>query len=392
MPDNRPGSPLRLAIVTSFPADPTHPRGGVEAVSVNLVSALAKLPDLDVHVVTTDRACPAPQVTSWRGATLHRLPWRDRRVLTHATRSGRRDVQACLGRLQPDVIHAHDFYGIMTRHLPIPRVFTIHGFIHADTLYAAERFWRLRARLWKRAETACWADQPHIISISPYVREYLRGIATGVIHDIDNPIDENCFHLPRREQPGTIFSAALVCPRKNTLGLLQAFSRLLARGADARLRLAGPFIDPAYETRVRRFVAQNRLADRVDLLGSISRDHIRDELSRASLFALVSLEEGAPMGVAEAMAAGLPVVTSNRCGMPYMVRQGESGFLVDPNDPDDVADRMGQILQDGALRERMGCRARLIAKDRFHPDRVAERTREVYYRALRRKGQVPSRV
>ncbi len=57
---------LRVAIVTSFPADSDQPRGGVEAVCVNLVPALARFDDLEVHVVTTDRDCPAATVASWR--------------------------------------------------------------------------------------------------------------------------------------------------------------------------------------------------------------------------------------------------------------------------------------------------------------------------------------
>jgi glycosyltransferase involved in cell wall biosynthesis len=379
---------LRVAVVTSFPANPARPHGGVEAVSVNLAPALARFDDLDVHVVTTDPACSAATVMQWEDVTIHRLPWRGHRVLTHATRTGRQDVQACLLALQPDVIHAHDFYGMMTQGLPIPRVFTIHGFIHADTLQAGERFSRVRSRLWRRAEHACWADQPHIISISPYVRESLHGLARGVIHDIDNPIDRRCFEVERQERHGTIFSAALICPRKNTIGLLQAFAALLEAAPQAQLRLAGAFIDPEYEVRVRWFIEQAELGERVELLGSVGADRIREELARASLFALVSLEEGAPMGVAEAMAAGVPVVTSNRCGMPYMVRHGESGFLVDPDDPRDVADRMRQVLADNELRGRMGCAGRRIAEDRFHPDHVAARTREVYLRAVREKGPV----
>lgn len=88
------------------------------------------------------------------------------------------------------------------------------------------------------------------------------------------------------------------------------------------------------------------------------------------------------MGIEEAMAAEVPVVTSNRCGMPYMVRDGESGFLVDPHDPHDIARRLRQLLGDDALRYAMGAKGREIALDRFHPAKVAARTREVYRRAI----------
>jgi len=381
---------LRIAFVTWFPRDSASPHGGVEAVSVSLVRALAELDHTEVHVVTTSRDCTASATVEWSGATIHWLPWAGGGCLRHATGPGRRQVQEHLVRLCPDVVHAHDTYGLMVKGLPIPRVFTIHGFIHADTLVAGGRLARLRSRIWRRVETAGWADQPHIISISPYVRERLAGIATGVIHDIDNPIAEECFQVPRQEQPGVIFSAALICRRKNTLGLLHAFARLVHDGADARLRLAGHASEPDYQRRIHEFIQSHQLDQRVDVLGSISAERAREELSHASVFALVSFEEGSPMGVAEAMAVGVPVVTSNRCGMPYMVRDGETGYLVDPNDPDDIALRLGQLLADDSLRTRLGEKARQIALDRFHPDVVARRTREVYLRAIadhRRRGR-----
>jgi len=378
---------LKTAVVTSFPSDPSRPHGGVEAVSVNLVRALARLDDLDIHVVTTDRGCTATTREVFEGATVHRLPWEGRNVLTHVVGPGRRRLRDFLAELAPDVIHAHDFYGAMVRGLPIPRVFTIHGFIHADTREARGRFFRLRSRMWKRVELAGWADQPHIVSISPYVRERLAGIATGVIHDIDNPIAEGFFRVSRNERKGTLFCAALICPRKNTLGLVEAFGRLVADGVDARLRLAGRPIDEAYHRRVQARSEELGVQDRVDWLGSIPVARVQEELALASAFVLPSFEEGSPMGVEEAMAVGVPVVTSNRCGMPYMVRHGESGFLIDPHSPQDIASRLGELLHDDALRVRMGAVGRRIAEERFHPDHVARQTRDVYREAVREHGR-----
>jgi glycosyltransferase involved in cell wall biosynthesis len=237
--------------------------------------------------------------------------------------------------------------------------------------------------IWKSLETRGWSLQPHIISISPYVRERLSGIARGVIHDIDNPISEECFRVARCEKKGVIFSAAVISPRKNTLNLVEAFARMLDRGVDGELRLAGAVWELRYGERLRERIDALGLEKKVVLLGRITMERVREELAQASVFALVSLEENSPMGIEEAMAAGVPVLTSNRCGMPYMVRHGDSGYLVDPNDPEDIAYRLEGILRDDALRESMGKRSVEIALDRFHPQVVARRTREVYFEAAR---------
>ena len=372
---------IRVAIVTDFPHDPDDPFGGVQSVSVHLVQGLSNLKGLDLHVVTEDAKCSTPKESVWGKVRIHRLPRQGRATLTNAIGPGRRQMIRYLNKLAPDVVHAHDTYGLMVKGLPIPRVFTIHGQIYKDTWVSGGRFPRLRSWLWKRIELTGWADQPHVISISPYVREQLAGVVTGTIHDIDNPIGENCFNLGRHEEPGRIFCAAAICPRKNTLMLVRSFAKLLNSGVNTELRLSGDG-DKDYLDHVSHFIREHGLEINVKLLGRVSYEVIQDEMSRSAVFTLVSLEENSPMGIEEAMAAGLPVVTSNRCEMPYMVRDGESGFLVDPNNPDDIARRLGQLLKNDELRRSMGAKGREIALDRFHPAKVASRTLEVYLHAI----------
>jgi glycosyltransferase involved in cell wall biosynthesis len=373
---------LKLAIASHFPLDPEFPHGGVEAVSVNLVRALAALDDLELHVVTLDRLRTVTIDSDWTGAMIHRLPRHPSGELRNATGPGRRQLQEYLQRLQPAVVHAHDTYGLMVKGLRLPRVFTIHGFIYRDTLLSGRKLPWLRSRIWRLVETAGWADQPHVISISPYVRERLSGIATGVIHDIDNPISEEFFNIVRAERSGTVFSAANICPLKNTLMLIDAVGQLVRSGIAVELRLAGTVTDAAYGERVQRAIRDHGLQQRVVLLGQIRTDDIRRELARAAVFALVSLEENSPMAIEEAMAAGIPVLTSNRCGMPYLIQSNTTGYLVDAANAADIACRLRALLTDAALRGEMGRAARAVALRRFHPRGVAERTRQVYYDAL----------
>jgi glycosyltransferase involved in cell wall biosynthesis len=372
---------LRVAIVTAFPADPADPCGGVESVSVALVRGLASLAEVEVQVVTVDEEVRRPSRQDWAGVVVHRLPRLHQGTLLNALGPGRRQVKRALLDLQPDVVHAHDVYGLMVKGLPLPRVFTVHGFIHEDTRVSGGRLSWLRAQLWRLVETAAWADQPNIVSISPYVRERLSGRVRGRIHDIDNPISESFFGVSRRDCGGVIYSGGAICARKNTLGLLRGFARLRAQGVDAELRLSGRMPEPGYAEAVRHFVREKGLDDRVKFLGRLSYEAVLRELATASVFALLSFEENSPMSIEEAMAAGVPVVASNRSGMPYLVREGETGHLVDPRDPDDAAAALAHLLKGAECRGRMGEKAREIAVDRFHPSSVARRTLAVYRRA-----------
>jgi glycosyltransferase involved in cell wall biosynthesis len=373
---------VKVAVVTSFPQDPAVPIGGVEAVSVNLVGALSMLYDMDLHVVTLDSRIAHNQVTTWGKAVVHRLRCVQRSTLLNTLTIGRRLVNAYLVRLSPDVVHVHDTYGLMLKGFPAPRVFTVHGFIYSDTRISGGRLPRLRAALWKFFEIRGWADQPHIISISPYVRERLSGIVKSCIHDIENPIAESFFSLERRERKGVIFSAAAISQRKNTLALIDAVALLIKEGIYVLLRLAGKIVDAGYGRAVNDRIDAYGLRRNVTLLGPIGTEQVKDELAQASVFALLSLEENAPLGVEEAMAAGVPVVASNRCGMPYMVRNHETGFLVDPFNSKIIAQRFRELLTNNMLRIRMGKRSREIARELYHPRRIAKRTATVYQEAI----------
>lgn len=376
---------MKVAIATHFPVDPLKPKGGVEAVSVNLVNGLAQLSDLDIDVVTLDTTIDKNVISCWDKVVIHRLAAKSGSVVLNACRTWKHTLQTYLESVEPDLVHAHDTYGIMTNGLKIPKVFTIHGFIHGDTLLSNTKFAWLRSKVWRFVETRTWANQPHIISISPYVRERLAGIANGIIHDIENPVAEEFFNIRRAERKGTIFSAAVISPRKNTLALVIAFGQIAAEFPHASLRLAGTIVDPEYGRLIERKIQETGLTNRVHLLGNVGTSQIHDELAIASIFALVSLEENSPMGIEEAMAVGIPVVTSNRCGMPYMVHHGESGYLVNPQQPDDIATRFRSLLADDTVRCAMGSIGRKIALHRFHPEIIAKRTRQVYLEILQEK-------
>ena len=367
---------MRLCVVTQFPGDPKRPVGGVEAVSVNLVEALAAHAELDVQVVTLADDQTSVDVETWQGAEIHRLPTPPGSMLSMAIGAGRRLISDYVVGLRPDVVHAHDTYGLMVQGLEkLPRVFTVHGFIYGDTLVSRTRFARLRSIIWKWVETRGWADQPHIISISPYVRERVSRYSEANIRDIDNPVAPKFFSQTHEPEPGRLFSAAVISPRKNTHRLVEAVGLLVERGEAVSLRLAGPVTEASYGEALDALIRDRGLGNHVQLLGSISSDDVVAEMCRAQVFALVSLEENSPMGIEEAMAIGLPVVSSNRCGMPYLIEHGVSGYLVDPHDPAHIAASLSRAM---AAAPELGRASREIAERRFHPDVVARKTLDLY--------------
>jgi len=374
---------MKVALFSRFPLDVAHPRGGVETVTLALVRSLVATGQVDLHVVTLEKPGRATGRQAQEGATIHRLPGSSWPLMLDLLGGpARARLKKYLEALQPDLVHCHETHGLGLTDLKLPLVMTIHGFDHANLVADHARAAWLRSPLWKLVENRCLKRHRHIISITPYVRDYIAARTPATIYEIDNPIARSCFDIERHEVPGRIFYAGWISPRKNALGLTEAFARLSREGVAGTLHLAGEIRDAAYGAEIRALVDRAGLGDRVRLLGRISHDQVRQELAEAAVFALPSRQENSPMAIEEAMAAGVPVVTSNRCGMPFMVRQGVTGFLTDPEDIDGLKDGLKKFLSDDSFRHAAGAAARADAVARFHPEAVAKKTLEVYRQVI----------
>lgn len=157
-------------------------------------------------------------------------------------------------------------------------------------------------------------------------------------------------------------------PKKAPLVTLEAFAR--TRSLDPRLRLtmvgAGPLENRVHEA-VRRFGVEGS----VDLLGSQPPGVVQTLLARCDVFLQHSItgpdgdEEGLPVGILEAMAHGVPVISTRHAGIPEAVVDGETGLLVAPMDISGMADALAELAHDAAARSAMGYRAWQRAKERF---------------------------
>ncbi|QUM81032.1 glycosyltransferase [Moritella sp. 5] len=381
---------IKLAFVTQFPLDVNHPFGGVEAVSVNLVNSLSAYTELDIQIVTLCTQTEKITQNSWGKVTIHRLPKPKGSDLFNAVTKSKGLVAGYVQSLQPDLIHVHDTYGIMLNDLSIPKVFTVHGFIYENTLFSSSRFCWLRSKVWKLIEQRSWAAQKNIISINPHVREKVSSVSSATIYDIANPIFDDFFSVERNENKQVIFTSSMISPLKNTLILVKATALLMRIGYDIELRIAGEMVNNEYAETLNNYIKENNLYDNIKLLGRLSVFQIKKELGQASIYALASLSENAPMGIAEAMAVGVPVVTSNRCGMPYMVRNGETGFLINPLDENNIANKFKMILDDVQLRLTMGKNAKEFAFSQYHAQSVAKRTFSVYQELMNSNSVHPN--
>jgi glycosyltransferase involved in cell wall biosynthesis len=173
-------------------------------------------------------------------------------------------------------------------------------------------------------------------------------------------------------------AVGMLRPEKNHIALLRAWLRFVERALrPARLVLLGGTSGDAGETEhaLRDYVAAQRL-ESVVFAGAVS--NVEDYLHAADAFALPSLMEGTSLAILEAMACGLPVVISDIPGNRDLVPSEEYGFLVPPDDPGVLAERLERLASDAGLRRTLGENARERAKTCFSLEAMVQRVEELY--------------
>lgn len=166
---------------------------------------------------------------------------------------------------------------------------------------------------------------------------------------------------------------ARMYPRKRVGDLLGAAHLLRDRIPDLRVRVVGA--GPAYGV-LRERHARLGLGARVRFLGDVSARELAVEYVSADLFCLPSVQEAFGIVVAEAMAAGLPVVACRAAAVPEVVEHGRSGLLVSPGRPDELAGAVERLVRDQELRRTLGA-AGTRRVDAFDLPRVARAWQEV---------------
>ncbi|HEX7186514.1 MAG TPA: glycosyltransferase, partial [Thermoanaerobaculia bacterium] len=171
--------------------------------------------------------------------------------------------------------------------------------------------------------------------------------------------------------PPKILCVASLRPYKGVPVLLEACRRLLDEGMTFHCEIVG---EGPLRPELERRIAGLGLAGAVSLLGALPQHEVTRRLGESAVFVLPSIVapdgqmEGIPVALMEAMAAGRPVVTSALSGIPELVEDGMSGVLVQPGDAPGIAAALKRLLEDPALRLRMGERGREKVDAEFRLD------------------------
>ena len=299
----------------------------------------------------------------------------------------RREVADTLSHLEIDLItcsgYKPDIVGWgAARATGTPVVVVSHGWTGATC----------KVRVYEAVDKWVHRQADMVVSVSEAQADKVRrcGVATGRMVTIHNSVDEAAFRVPEAGYRQLIEELFAVAPRHvvGAVGRLspeKGFDVLIeAATAVVRVRPDIGFVvlgDGPCRADLEKSIEQRGLTERVILAGF--RPDAAKYFANFDAVILPSRTEGLPTVVLEAFAAGVPVVAARVGGIPEVVVDAVSGFLVEPERPDRLAARVLELFQDDARRAAMGVAGRARVRNEFLSSRQAARYQQVFDRLVR---------
>jgi colanic acid/amylovoran biosynthesis glycosyltransferase len=225
--------------------------------------------------------------------------------------------------------------------------FTMHGpYIFFEPLR-----WRLDEKLKRALFVCCISDfcRSQGMIFAP-MNQWPR------MHIVHCGVEPALFEPVRHQQRGQrlLYTGRLAAVKGLPI-LLASLTQLKSSYPDLKLTVVG---DGADRSQLEQMAQQLGLTDLVDFVGYQSQANVRKYMQETDVFVLPSFAEGVPVSLMEAMAAGVPVVTTQIAGVGELVENGVSGYLVPPGNADLLAERIDQLLADPDRRNQFGAAGR----------------------------------
>ena len=295
-----------------------------------------------------------------------------------------RILQVVRGR-DIQLMHTHEFYmsmiGASVSCLSgIPLVVTLHG----KNYYPDKR---RRCVIYRLVAARAAA----MVAVSQDLRHFfcrVTGVNTKSVQVIHNGVDTELTSDKKRNtellkaagipaNASVIGTVGNLYPVKGHIHLIRALPSILRHRPETYAVILGRGeMEEALGAEARSLGIQNR----VHLLGY--REDAHQWLSVMDVFALPSLSEGLPLSLLEAMAVGIPTVVTRVGGMPEVVRDGQTGFIVPPAEPDALASKILFLLKNPDIASKVGAAGRHHIRERFSLGRMVEEYRGLYHEAL----------
>ena len=365
---------MRVAWVCEYPASTFTDRPALRGtpsshavpwVTVQAPSVAAS--GVELHIVTVSKHIAADDAFVSGGVHFHflKVPPVPRAALAYQLDRAR--IWRCLERIRPDVVHGfgtESSFGYSAVTSSFPSLLMIQGIV--DEITRAEGRGVLLRRpgllVSRLSERVTVKAARHVVCETEFAARWVHRINPAAhTHIVRTPISDRWFDIvpasPGAGESEILFVGSLV-PAKGVDVLVEAFGTIAAEFPDATLHLVGAGPAGYVERELKPAVDRLNLSARVHFHGALSPAAVAERVAHARVMALPTLMDTAPNVVAEARAAGVPVVASRVGGIPELIDDGQDGVLVPPRAPGALAGALSNLLRHADIAATMGGRGR----------------------------------
>ena len=361
---------MRIVQIGSFPLDSHLIKGGVESSVFGLANELSTRHS--VIIIDTPRLDIADRVEKQDNLTIYRF---QNKGLHHKDAVRRVDeIISVIKDLNPSICHLHGtsiFNWRMLKSLRsecIPVCLTVHGLVFIEKKKSLKHQFSFKGlyQLVSQsiAERRLLSSVSSIIVDTEYVADVIRhyGLRScPQIRVIPQGINEVFFDLNCSKRSKEILSVGAISKRKGHLFLIQAFEKLCESVDGMHLTICGSLSETDEYERLQNLIRVSPYRHQISVLSGVPKQELLSLYQNAHIFALHSQEESQGIVLAEAMAAGLPVVATNVGGIPYVIKNNMTGLLSNYGDTSFFAKSLETLMTQRDLWEKMSDRCRLAA-------------------------------
>ncbi len=387
---------MKILMVGKFPMDPRFFKEGTEGSVYGEARALVQrghevvVLDMPRSIIEQDYQETVDGVQVYRFFCEKETPKFQRKVVRH------RIIPKLLS-MSPDICHLH----VKQHHSPlIIAALRLHKIKFLVEIHGLPRNEAKQAFLKQRSITKFFSWMHECYREFVFVRQ-IRLVVTDTDYEkaalekyaISHPIDvsvihqgihEDFYHQDYQPQPNTILAVGTIAPRKDQLMMLDVIDRVRKEIPDVKLAIVGALVDLEYYKKLQVRIVSKKLSQHVTLHPDVHASELLKKYSRSRLFILSASEESQCVAMAEAMAVGLPVVSTKVGGIVHLISDGKNGYLCAHGDVKTMARQIVSLLRDDETCQRMSLQNRQDAEE-YRWDTLVDKYIALYDRILNEK-------
>ena len=298
-------------------------------------------------------------------------------------------IERTIAKYHIDVVEVPDYIddfmhyenlGVERLRFSIPMIIRVHGSVSFLCYYLNKKS-TFENKIKQDREHFSRADA--ICAVSEFSKQFVNDIIcpNRSVDVIYNPISADLFAPSKsvEAEDQTILFFGKIAEMKGVCSLIKAFNMVAKERTQVRLKLIGNG-----KVEAARKLVERQFSDRVVFAGFLPHESIIEEIDKASFCVLPSYFENFSMAALEVLARKKALIYTKRASGPELIEDGCNGFLVDPDNVEQLAEKMSLLLDDAELCDRMACNGYEMCRHKFSTEVIVPQMEQYYQEVIQK--------